>query len=133
KIDFNYKFVNLDGKIIPEGPDRIEEDAQGKKTPVKSPPFTLRTACTNILLMSRMRQITCPKCKHVIEKPEELSPEEKSKRYQLATRIYGSKGLLDLQSEPIALLKKLIGKHHPEIIAGQAWEILDPHSAGDKK
>lgn len=131
KIDFNYKFVFFDGKTIPEGPDTIEE-IDGNKVPKKSPPFTLRTACVNVLLGSKLNRVNCPKCGNELEKPEVLSGEEKSKRFKLARRIYESKGLLDLQAEEIALLKKLTAFVYPQITMGQAWEILDPHSAAEK-
>ena len=128
KIDFNYKFVLFDGKTIPEGPDMIVEEG-GKKIPKKSPPFTLRTACVNVLLGTRLSQIKCPKCGTEIDKPEMLSGDEKAKRYRLAKRIHYSKGLLDLQAEEIALLKKLTAIVLPQVTMGQAWDILDPHSA----
>ena len=121
KIDFNYKFVNLDGSIIPEGPDMTEE-IDGKLVKRKSPPFTLRTACVNVLVMQERdamgRQVV-----------KELSAKEKVRRYQLAVKIFKSKGLVDLPAEDIALLKELIGRIYPPITVGQAFEILDPHSA----
>jgi len=129
KIDFNYKFVLFDGKTIPEGPDTIEEDSKGNKIPKKSPPFTLRTACVNVLLGTRLGQVKCRKCGTEIDKPEILSGDEKAKRYRLAKRIHYSKGLLDLEAEEISLLKKLTAIVLPQVTMGQAWDILDPHSA----
>lgn len=118
KIDFNYKFKALDGTIIPERPPEMEE-VDGKQVEKKSPPFTLRTACVNVLIMRQADGAT---------KEKELSGEEKLKRYQFATKIYKSTGLLDLQAEEISLLKKLIGRVYPPITAGQAWMVLDPHT-----
>ncbi len=107
KIDFGYKFVDLDKEFIPSGPpEMIEKD--GKKVPKKRPPFTLRQLCANVLLGSRMIGFKCPKCGSAIDKPEELSGEEKTRRYVLATKIYDSKDLVDMGTKDIELLKKLI-------------------------
>lgn len=106
KIDFNYRFKKLDGEPLPE------------KTGDKDP-FTLRTACVNILLGSEVDSTG---------RPVEVKGEEKVRRYQLAKTIYESTGLVDLPVEDIGLLKKLIGKIYGPITVGQAWEILDPHA-----
>ena len=128
KIDINYTFKNLDGGVVPERPDEPEEFCgeiivkDGKPVMKKSPPFTLRTACINVLIMQQ---------KSPQAREKELSAEDKIKRYELAKKIYKSSGLIDLQSEEITLLKELIGKLYPPLTVGQAFEILDPHS--DKK
>ncbi|MBA7465156.1 hypothetical protein ES707_00318 [subsurface metagenome] len=124
KIDFNYQFKTLDGKVIPERPDEEIVDKDGKKTTKKHPPFTLRKVCENVLLMPEIDENG---------EPKEISGEEKAKRYGLAKRIYTGTGSVDLQVEDIALLKKLIGRHYPTLTSGQAWEILDPHGAAEKK
>lgn len=125
KIDFNYKFMNFDGSIIPERPDEPEVvDGKpvikdGKPVMKKSPPFTLRTACVNVLTMREMDERG---------RAKEMSGKDKVKRYELAKKIYKSTGLVDLQSEEITLLKELIGRIYPPITVGQSYEILDPHS-----
>ena len=130
KIDFGYQFINFDGSTIPERPDEpVVIDGEvvienGKPTMKKSPPFTLRTACVNVLTMREVDDRG---------KAKEISGKDKVKRYELAKRIYHSKELVDLQAEEIALLKELVGRIYPPITVGQAFEILDPHSAGDKK
>lgn len=124
KIDFNYKFKTLDGEVIPERPDEKIVDKDGKKTIKKHPPFTLKKVCENVLL--------APDTDETGE-AKEMSGEEKAKRYGLAKRIYTGTGLVDLRVEEIALLKELIGKIYPTLTSGQAWEILDPHSAAEKK
>ena len=123
-IDFNYKFVDLDGKNIPSGPPEMERDDDGKMVEKKFPPFTLRKACIDVLVMQERGDGG---------RPKEISAEEKVKRYMLAQKIYKSTGLVDLQAEEIALLKKLIGRIYPPITVGQSYEILDPHSAEEKK
>ena len=130
KIDFNYKFVNFDGSIIPERPDEPEEiDGKpvikdGRPVMKKSPPFTLRTACVNVLTMREMDDRG---------RGKEITGKEKVRRYELAKKIYHSKELVDLQAEEITLLKDLVGKIYPPITVGQAFEILDPHSVNEKK
>lgn len=130
KIDFNYKFVNFDGSIIPERPDEPEvidgEPVLKDEKPVikKSPPFTLRTACVNVLTMREVDDRG---------RAKEITGKEKVERYELAKRIYHSKELVDIRPEEQVLLKELIGRIYPPITVGQAFEILDPHSAGDKK
>jgi len=124
KIDFNHQFMTLGGEVIPERPDEEIVDKDGKKTIKKYPPFTLRKICENVLLAPDIDKNG---------EVKEMSGEEKGKRYDLAKRIYTGPGLVDLQSEEIALLKKLIGKIYPTLTSGQAWEILDPHGAVEKK
>ena len=124
QIDFNYTFKNLDGKEIKEPPK------EGEK---KGKPFTLRKACVRALLDISGDQIVCPNCKYQLERAEELSGEKKIERYEFAKRLHNSNGLVDLQSEDITFLKKLIAKGYPPLTVGQAWEILDPTDAGNKK
>lgn len=124
KIDFNYKFTTLDGEVIPERPDEEIEDEGGKKTTKKHPPWTLRNISENVLLSQETDGTG---------KPKEMSGKEKCERYDLAMRIHKGKGLVDLQSEEISLLKKLIGRGYSTLIVGQAFEILDPHGAAEKK
>ena len=125
KIDFNYQFHEFDGTIIPERPPEMVKDDDGKMVEKKFPPFTLRMACINVLVMREQQQPGKP--------VKELTGEEKVKRYQLAQRIYDSKGLLDISPEEQVLLKQLIGRIYPPITVGQAFEILDPHLVGEKK
>ncbi|MBA7496913.1 hypothetical protein ES702_07522 [subsurface metagenome] len=124
KIDFNYQFKTLDEKVIPERPDEETEDEKGNKTTKKYPPWTLRNISENILLAQEIDGTG---------KPKEMSGKEKCERYDLAMRIHKGKGLVDLQSEEISLLKKLIGRGYSTLIVGQAFGILDPHAAAEKE
>ena len=119
KIDFGYQFKELDGKIIPEQPPEMVKNDKGEMEEKKYPPFTLRKACTNVLVM---REVDAQ------GRPKEMTGKQKVERYELAKKIHNSTGLVDLQAEEIALLKELIGRIFPPITVGQAFEILDPHS-----
>ena len=133
KINFSYKFKKMDGEIIPERPEEIVEK-DGQKTKKKFPAFTLRKICVNVLLNNNLDEIVCPRCKAQIKKSEEISGEEKSKRFMLATKIYNGDTLVDIGDDDIKLLKNLISKDYPSsLIVGQAWEILDPHEAAENK
>lgn len=124
KIDFNYQFMTLGGEIIPERPDEVIVDKDGKKTTKKFPPFTLKKVCESVLL--------APETDETGE-VKEISGKEKAKRYGLAKRIYTGPGLVDLQAEEVVFLKELIGKMYPTLTVGQAFEILDPHGAAENK
>jgi len=126
KIDFNYKFITLDGKIIPERPDEEIVDKDGKKTTKKYPTLTLKKVSENVLLGQETDGDG---------KPKEMSGAKKCERYDLAFRIHKAtaKDLADLQVEEIALLKKLIAMAYSTLIVGQAFGILDPHGAAEKE
>jgi hypothetical protein len=53
---------------------------------------------------------------------------EKARRFGLAKKIHTANGDLQVTTDDIALLKKLIGKSYNALIMGQAWELLDPAS-----
>ncbi len=123
KIDFNYTFKELDGTAIAERPPEMKQ-VDGEMKEVTYPPFTLRKACTNVLVMREADGQG---------RPKELSGKDKVERYELAKKIHNSKGLVDLTVEEVALLKELVGRIYPPITVGQAFEILDPHSANENK
>lgn len=125
KINCNYEFKGLDGKVIPEQPDEEIVDKAGNKSTKKHPPFKLKTACVNVLLRTERDDDT--------GRSVEISGEEKLKRYQLAMKIYNSSGLLDLRDEERLLVKSLIAKFYPPLTVGQAWLILDPEGAKENE
>ena len=59
---------------------------------------------------------------------EQISGEEKFKRYQFAERI-SSAGGQEVSAEEVALLKRLIGKGYPPIIVGPAFLALEKDPA----
>ena len=103
-IDFTQPITNLDGSEI--------KDADGK--PVVS---TLgRVAEQALLAVYADERDQSGK--------ETITPEEKFKRWKLASKVQGKD--VNLSIEELALLKKLIGKAFPPLIVGQAWKLLDP-------
>jgi len=124
KINCNYEFKALDGKVIPERPDEEIVDKHGNKSTKKYPAFTLKTACVNVLLNAELDESG---------RPIQMSGEEKIKRYQLATKIYNANGPVDLRDKERLLVKDLIAKNYPPLTVGQAWEVLDPHEAEEGK
>ena len=132
KIDFNYKFKKLDGEIIPERPNEVDPKDKNKITK-KYPAFTLKTLCVSVLLNAGEDEIICPRCKHQIKKPLDLGGEKKTERFMLATKIYNGDGLVEISDDDVKLLKNLVAKDYPPLTVGQAWQILDPHEAEEKK
>ena len=65
----------------------------------------------------------------IFEDERNLDGSEKLKRWQLAMKIHLG-GDVDLTTEEIALVKKLIGKLYGASVVGPAWTALE---AGDKK
>lgn len=55
---------------------------------------------------------------------EQPEPMVKVERFKLAQKIHDG-GEIDLQSEDIAMIKKLIGESYAPLIVGQAYEMLE--------
>lgn len=55
---------------------------------------------------------------------QDLAAAEKVKRFKLANRLHGAE-TIDLETEDVALVKKLIGKAFPAIVVGRAYEIIE--------
>ncbi len=75
--------------------------------------FTLKKACTDALNGKQSDE-------------KDLSGDDKFSRGALAVDIYKSNGKIDLSSENITLLKKLISKSGSNMIIFQAFGVLDP-------
>jgi len=100
-IDFTMPLTQLDGKPF--------TDESGKAIEL-----TLGSASENALLK-------------VYQDEPNLAGEEKVKRYLLAVKIH-DKTNVDLNSDEISILKKLIGKSYSAAVVGEAWTALDPAS-----
>lgn len=130
KVDMNYKFKEIDGKVSRE--QVVDEDEQGnpKRDGQGFPilklgkPFTLSVACLNVL--TNPPQDINPQT----NRPKEVSAEDKLKWADLAMRIYKSNGLFELAPEEQVLLKDFINKRYRNpLTVKQAFEILDPTTA----
>lgn len=131
KIQFDQTFKQLDGSdikentLVPEFKKLIVNwNSQGKMTQEdftrimklltieEGKSINLKDACCTALLGNY--------------EDEHIDGLEKSKRYALATKIYGANGLeLQLTSEEITLIKSLVAKSWITIIVGQANMMLE--------
>lgn len=57
---------------------------------------------------------------------EKLSGEDKLERYRLAMMIQDASADIELSSEKIVMIKESIGKAWNTLVAGQAWETIEP-------
>jgi len=134
KIDMNYKFRDLDGKVEKER--ILDEDEKGnpKRDREGFPmlklgaPLTLRKICTEVLVNPPMDIDPATK------RPKEVAADIKLDAWNLAQRIHASDGLVDLTSDEVTMLKKAINRRYPSpATVAQAFAILDPTAEGKKK
>lgn len=135
KIDVNYQFKNIRGKIQRES--EIERDKNelpirdkfGNLIPKLGPKFTLRSACLNVLVdpPQEINERT--------GRPVEMSAEHNLMLAELARDIYKSTGLVELSTDDVTLIKDYINKkyNNSPLIVNQAFEVLDPTDAQKKK
>ena len=132
KVDLNHKFKTLDDKVVKE--QVIDQDESGNPIRDKDgfpllkigSPFTLRKACERALLDTPADPKT--------GRPEQLSADDKLKRWGIAQRIHASNSTIELSAEEIVLLKELINKKYPSpLTVAQAYEALDPTGKDKKK
>lgn len=100
KRNLNQALTDLNGKAI--------EEKAGDVTR----PLTLATVCVNALLMPH-------------EDERNLSGKDKVSRYELAKKINGAEGEIDVKAEDITLLKNLLAKAYTPLIVGQAYAVLE--------
>ncbi len=109
-VNFNHVFKDLDGNVIPR-PVKKKVIEGGKEVVVTiNEDLTLRSISTDVLLGQQ------PK--------EEISGDEKVERYELAKVIHAG-GQIDLESEQVSLLKKLISKLYVPLVVGPALKLLE--------
>jgi len=135
KIDLNYKFKTMDRKVVKErvpkldeGENQIYNDFGVPQFEVKGD-FTLRKIIEDTLFSPPL--IRDPRTGQFAQ----ISDEKKKTCYVLLNRVVNNKdGLIDFESEEIALLKDLITKKfNSPWTVGQAREVLDPHSVAETK
>lgn len=134
KIDVNYKFKDLEGKVVKE--QILDEDEKGNPKRDKEgfplvklgSPLTLRKICIEVLVNPPVD------IDSQTRRPKEVDSEKKLKMWSLAQDIHASNGLVDLQSDEIEMLKKLINKRYSSpLTVAQAFATLDPTDKGKKK
>lgn len=122
-IKFDHKFLDQTGKELynkiecvvlkpngdlaktPEGNYIVKEVDHPKEK------LNLKTLCITALLN---------------EFPNETpTADERYKRYKLFQKFDKANGKIDLEAEDLSLVKELIGKTHPTLIMGQAYDMLE--------
>lgn len=133
KIDINYKFKDLEGKIVKE--QILDEDEKGNPRRDKEgfpllklgAPLTLRKICIEVLVNPPLE--IDPQTRRA----KETEADEKLKMWNLAQAIHASDGLIDLKSNEIEMLKKLINKRYTSpLTVAQAFSTLDPVAEEEK-
>lgn len=133
QIDMNYKFKKLDGKDLKELIVDEEKDGNPKRDKEGVPllklgnPMTLRKICEEVLVNPPVD------IDPMTKRANEIPAEKKLDMWNLAQKIHASNGLVDLKSDKIEMLKKLINKRYPAginstLIVAQAFAVLDPPS-----
>ena len=125
RVNINYQFCGLDGKVIKERIPKRDKEGQPERNEEGqiifkwSDPITLKQICEQALIGIYIDPKT--------GRDEQISSDEKLERWDLAQRIHKSKEFIDLKSEEITSLKELINKQFssPATVA-QAYAILDP-------
>lgn len=78
-----------------------------------------------------VRRVCCDALVAAFDDERNLAGEEKVKRFLLAQKLMAAEEV-DLTSEDVSLLKKLVAKGFGPLVVGQAWQLLDPASVGDQ-
>jgi hypothetical protein len=72
-----------------------------------------------------LRGITIDALLAVFQDEQNLSGEEKLKRWELAVKVKTTPDPVELAAEEISLIKKLIGKAYSALIVGQSFHFLE--------
>lgn len=94
--DFSKSFINLDGSEAKDGNNKPITFASTTLTALLNPP-----------------------------QDERLTAEQKTRRYQMATKINKNPSKVDLTIEELALIKECVGKFHGPLVVGQTYEMLE--------
>lgn len=128
KIDLNYKFLNMEGKVIKEKIPLLDENENQVFNDFGAPQFklkgdfTLRKIIQETLFNPPLNRE--PRTGQFVQVPEK----RKEECYILLNKILNHKqGLIELESEEQALLKNLIAKkYNSPWTVGQALKAIDP-------
>jgi len=94
--------IKMDQKILTTEGDVIKNPNNGQE-------MTLRSISIDALLFP-------------VEKD---TPKEKNDKYDLYKKVNVASKIIDFTIEEVAKLKKLIGELKPQLVMGQAWEMLE--------
>jgi len=103
KIDFNQEIKTIEGATLM----RVRA-VNGAVTELAA---TLRWAAVEALLTTPSNLPT--------------PAEEKARRYDLALKIQGNPGRLDLSVDDLSFIKKLCDEHFPPLVMGQTRRMLE--------
>jgi len=128
KVDLNYKFKTMKGKVVKEKVPQLDENENQIFNDFGAPQFelkgdfTLRKIVEDTLFSPPL--IRDPRTGQFAQ----ISEVKKKACYKLLNRVLNHKdGLIDFESEETTLLKDLIAKkHNSPWTVGQALEALDP-------
>ena len=118
KINFNTILKNLDDENLKQSIYGDEVNQQGERIKKGEEDLTLGLLSRSALLDLSQEEL-------------KLTGVEKQDRFFLAEKIKKAEkegNEIDLKSEDVTLLKKIIGEKYMPIVIGRAWEILDPKS-----
>lgn len=138
KIDMNYTIKKLDGKEIKEIIVDEDEEGNAKKDKEGYPlltqglAITLRKVCEEALVNPPMDIDPATK------RPREIAADKKIEAWNFAQKIHAADGLMELTSDEITKLKKLINKKYTSspnsvAIVAQSHAILDPTAKEPEK
>jgi len=138
QIDMNYKFKQLDGKDLKDLVIDEDKDGNPKRDKDNIPilklgaAMTLKKICTDVLVNPPVELDPMTK------RAKEIPSDKKLDMWNLAQKIHTSNGLVDLKSDKVEMLKKLINRRYPSgmsstLIVAQAFATLDPTAEEEDK
>jgi len=109
KINFNQQILDWEGQPIL---DKKTVEVQGKPVEVEFP-LTLKKVALNSLGA-------------IFQDEQNLTGEEKMKRFKIGMNISNAKdSVVDIESQDIADLKKVVAKMYSTVVVGYAWNMLE--------
>lgn len=104
--------VGMDDKPLVDKVPSGEKNLMGADIMIDGPEVTLKSVAIAALTA-------------IFDDERNLSGEEKVKRWELAMKVKNGGDLVELRTDEIVMIKKLIGKAFGPVVCGQAWQILE--------
>lgn len=122
KVNMNYKFRTLEGETVPRDTGKTRKVIKDKKEIKEAitEDSKLKHVCIDALLNPETEIGPDLKPRAV-----EIDGNKKFDRWDLASKIHSSNGILDISSDEKAQLKTLVGKRYGPLVVGQAWKALE--------